>query len=158
MWRQGQGGEGSRERGAAGTSRAGRLRGKHTSASKLLGAAQSSILRPCTAWKKHRLGQPKTGRQCRLQGSSDMASVQLQATAWDGLGQAAQGLFYTHLLDLAPADEPPVLVHAAGQRNLLALLGAHRAGQLQLGQVMLDLHAGGVGMQRDGAGCKVRPA
>lgn len=43
------------------------------------------------------------------------------------------------LLDLTPADEAPVLVHAAGQCNLLALLGAHRAGQLQLGQIVLDL-------------------
>lgn len=56
----------------------------------------------------------------------------------------------SHLLDLAPADEPPVLVHAAGERDLLALLGADRAGQLQLGQIVLDLPRAGLGV----AGCK----
>ena len=45
------------------------------------------------------------------------------------------------LLYLPPADEPPVLLHAPAQRNLLPLLGAHRAGELQLGQVVLHLRS-----------------
>mmetsp|Transcript_236 Transcript_236/g.920 ORF Transcript_236/g.920 Transcript_236/m.920 type:complete len:280 (+) Transcript_236:142-981(+) len=43
-------------------------------------------------------------------------------------------------LNLPPPDEPPVLLDAAGQRHLLALLGAHRRRELQLGEVGLDRH------------------
>ena len=41
-------------------------------------------------------------------------------------------------LDLAPPDQAPVLLDAPAERDLLAVLGAHRAGELQLGEVVLD--------------------
>ena len=44
-----------------------------------------------------------------------------------------------HLLDLAPTDEAPVLLDAPAERDLLALLRAHRRRQLQLRQVALHL-------------------
>ncbi len=45
------------------------------------------------------------------------------------------------LLDLAPADQPPMLLNSSAERDLLALLGADRGGELQLCQIVLDLHS-----------------
>ena len=50
-------------------------------------------------------------------------------------------LHFCALLDLTPADETPVLLNTPAESNLFLLLCADRGGQLQLGQIMLDLHA-----------------
>lgn len=42
-------------------------------------------------------------------------------------------------LDFAPANEAPVLLHSSAEGNLLALLGAHWRGELQLCQIPLHL-------------------
>ena len=51
-------------------------------------------------------------------------------------------LHFCALLDLTPADETPVLLNTSAEGNLFLLLCADRGGQLQFGQIMLDLHAG----------------
>ncbi len=43
------------------------------------------------------------------------------------------------VLDLTPANEPPVLLHTPAERDLLALLGAYGGRQLQLRQIALHL-------------------
>ena len=49
-------------------------------------------------------------------------------------------LFFEHGagLNLTPANQAPVLFNSSGERNLFANLGAHRRGELKLGEIPLD--------------------
>lgn len=53
---------------------------------------------------------------------------------------ARRHLHLEPLLDLPPPDQPPVLLDAPRERDLLALLRADRRRQLQLREVVLDGH------------------
>lgn len=78
--------------------------------------------------------------------SSALCRRQLQARHQE---RGAAALPCAHLLNLSPSNEPPVLLHPPGERNLLALLGAHRRRQLQLRQIALHLQRGITSIQLD---------